>query len=76
MHVAFATLTAAMLATVVLSRGWRLAAMLTAFLITVATLTLKEHFVLDAVAGVLLALATWRWWHAPGEGRPVKGESG
>jgi hypothetical protein len=50
--------------------------MLTAFLITVATLTLKEHFVLDAVAGVLLALATWRWWHAPGEGRPVKGESG
>lgn len=76
MHVAFATLTAAMLATVVLSRGWRLAATSAALLITVGTLTLKEHFVLDAVAGVLLALATWRWWHASGKGRPVRGEAG
>jgi hypothetical protein len=47
-----------------------------ALLITVGTLTLKEHFVLDAVAGVLLALATWRWWHAPGEGRRVGGKAG
>jgi hypothetical protein len=47
-----------------------------ALLITVGTLTLKEHFVLDAVAGVLLALATWRWWHASGKGRPVRGEAG
>ncbi|HET8622515.1 MAG TPA: phosphatase PAP2 family protein [Gemmatimonadales bacterium] len=76
MHVAFATLTAAMLATVVLSPGWRLAAMSTALLITVGTLTLKEHFVLDALAGVLLAFFTWRWWHAQGEGRPVRGEPG
>ena len=37
-----------------------------ALAITIGTLTLKEHFVLDAVTGVLLALAAWSWWRLPG----------
>ena len=64
MHVAFATLTAAMLVTVVASRSWRLVTAGAALLITIGTLTLKEHFVLDAICGVLLGLVTWRWWYA------------
>lgn len=64
MHVAFATLTAAMLLSVVPTWGCRVASSAAALLITVGTLTLKEHFVLDAVGGVVLALAAWGWWRA------------
>jgi hypothetical protein len=66
MHVAFATLTAAVLVSVVPTRRWQVAAIAAALLITAGTLTLKEHFVLDAVGGVVLALATWRWWRTAG----------
>jgi hypothetical protein len=62
MHVAFATLTAAMIYSVVPLYTCRVAVIAAALLITTGTLTLKEHYVLDAVAGVALALATWRWW--------------
>jgi hypothetical protein len=62
MHVAFAVLAAAMYGSVGDSRLGVLAAATGALAITVATLTLKEHYVLDAVAGVALALAAWWWW--------------
>src|SRR5262245_6204169 len=65
MHVAFATLTALVFASgsrAPIARGAALAA---ALAITVGTLTLKEHFVLDALTGVLLALGAWGWWRRP-----------
>lgn len=62
MHVAFATLTAAILASVTVGFVGRVAAVTVAGAITTGTLTLKEHFVLDAAAGVLLAVAAWLWW--------------
>jgi len=62
MHVAFATLTAALLTSALPGRVARSAAVAAAICITAGTLTLKEHFVLDAVTGCLLGLAAWRWW--------------
>lgn len=62
MHVAFATLTALMFGSVCASTAGRLAVGAAAVVIAVGTLTLKEHFVLDTVSGVLLALAAWAWW--------------
>jgi hypothetical protein len=75
MHVAFATLTALVFSSVSRSMVARAAAGTGALAITVGTLTLKEHFVVDAVTGVLLALAAWSWWRRPDEiplgfGRP------
>jgi membrane-associated phospholipid phosphatase len=73
MHVAFATLTAAMFMTVSPAPAGRTAVALAAAAIAVGTLTLKEHFVLDALSGVLLALGTWWWWRrapAAAPGRP------
>ena len=64
MHVAFAVLAAAMFATVFGTAIGRLAVAAGAGGITLATLTLKEHYVLDAVAGVVLALGCWWWWRA------------
>jgi hypothetical protein len=74
MHVAFATLTAAMFMTVSPSPVARRGAALAAAAIAVGTLTLKEHFVLDALSGVLLALGAWWWWRRPvasGPDRPT-----
>ena len=65
MHVAFATLTALVFSSVSRARVARAASGMAALAITVGTLTLKEHFVLDAVTGVLLALAAWTWWRRP-----------
>ena len=62
MHVAFATMTALVFSSVSRSPAARAAAGAGALAITVGTLTLKEHFVLDAASGVLLALAAWSWW--------------
>jgi membrane-associated phospholipid phosphatase len=73
MHVAFATLTAAMFVTVSSSPVGRAAAALAAAAIAVGTLTLKEHFVLDTFSGVLLALATWWWWRRPAAADPAPG---
>ncbi|HEY9507009.1 MAG TPA: phosphatase PAP2 family protein [Gemmatimonadales bacterium] len=66
MHVAFATLTALVVSSVSRAPAARAAAGAAALAITIGTLTLKEHFVLDAVTGVLLALAAWSWWRLPG----------
>lgn len=65
MHVAFATLTALLFSSTTPSPAARGAAGTAALAITIGTLTLKEHFVLDAVAGVLLAFVTWSWWRQP-----------
>jgi hypothetical protein len=67
MHVAFATLTALVFSSVARSPAARAAAGAAALAITVGTLTLKEHFVLDAVTGVLLGFAAWSWWRRPSE---------
>lgn len=67
MHVAFAVLAAAMYGSVSHSRARPLVAAAGAAGITLATLTLKEHYVLDAVTGVALALGTWWWWRSGAE---------
>ncbi len=62
MHVAYCVLAAAFIATRARSPVVRGAAWLVALLVAVASLTLKEHFLLDAVSGALLALAAFAWW--------------
>ena len=64
MHVAFAVLAAAMYASVSTVRLRRVAVGVGAAAITLATLTLKEHYLLDAVAGIALALSAWWWWRS------------
>lgn len=61
-HVAFATLVAGTISgrRTVLAIG--LAGTLT---VAVATLVLKEHLVLDALSGLVLAGVTWWWWRRP-----------
>jgi len=62
MHVAFCTLTSVLLARAF--SGWRVpaAGWLITFLVALSTLTLKEHVVLDAVAGMSLGLIIGTWW--------------
>jgi membrane-associated phospholipid phosphatase len=62
MHVAYCVLAAAFIATRAHSTLVAGGAWLVAVLVSVATVTLKEHFILDAVAGGLLALAAFVWW--------------
>ena len=62
MHVAYCVLAAAFIATRAHSRVVAAGAWLVALLVSLATVTLKEHFFLDSVAGVLLALAAFAWW--------------
>lgn len=62
MHVAHVTMTALVAGTVFPSALVRGAGLLLALVAAAATLTLKEHLVLDAVAGVTLAGATWLGW--------------
>lgn len=64
MHVALTVLPAAIALTVLRSRRLQVGSTLVAGLITVSTITLKEHYVLDAVTGVLLGLAAFGWWRA------------
>jgi hypothetical protein len=62
MHVAHVALSALVAGTVfpsLLSRG---AGLLLVPAAALATLTLKEHVVLDAVSGIALALTAWVWW--------------
>ncbi len=62
MHVAYSVLTAFLGAAIARSAGVRGFHVLLAAGITISTLTLKEHYVADAVTGVLLGLAGGAWW--------------
>lgn len=74
MHVALTVLPAAIAWRVVESRSVKVAAAIVAALVTVSTLTTKEHYAVDAVAGVLLALACFAYWRAGSSaGNPARG---
>jgi len=62
MHVALTVLPACILYSVFKSIWIRVFSTLTAVLITISTLTLKEHYFLDAVTGVLLAFIYYGIW--------------
>jgi len=62
MHVAYSVITGFMGARVARSSGLRWFHVLLAGAIAVSTLTLKEHYVADAVSGIALGLAGGLWW--------------
>jgi hypothetical protein len=62
MHVAYTVLVAAMIRSVSRAAPARRIALAVPVLVALATLTLKEHVVLDAVTGALLGGATFAWW--------------
>ena len=66
MHMALSVLPAGIALTALRSRPLKVASIVMAGLITVSTLTMKEHYVLDAVTGLLLGLAAFAWWRAGG----------
>ena len=69
MHVAYSVITGFMGAMIARSVGLRWFHILLAAGIAVSTLTLKEHYVADAVAGILLGLAGGFWWARHGTWR-------
>ncbi len=69
MHVAFSTLTALLALDGERGPLVRLGYVLPPLLILLATVTLREHVILDGVTGVALALVTAAWWRA---GRPSR----
>jgi hypothetical protein len=62
MHVAYSVITGFMGAKIARSFGLRWFHILLAVAIAVSTLTLKEHYVADAVSGIALGLAGGLWW--------------
>ncbi len=62
MHVALATLPAAIAWTSLRSAGVKALLIGTALIVSLSTLTTKEHYVLDAVTGCALGLAAWAYW--------------
>jgi len=62
MHVAYSVITGFMGAMLARSVGLRWFHILLVGGIAVSTLTLKEHYVADAVAGILLGLGGGLWW--------------
>jgi hypothetical protein len=62
MHVAHVAMTALVAGTVFPSSIVQGAGVLLVLVAAAATLTLKEHLLLDAISGMALALATWHWW--------------
>lgn len=62
MHVAYSVITGFMGAMIARSVGLRWFHILLAAAIAVSTLTLKEHYVADAVAGIALGLGGGLWW--------------
>jgi membrane-associated phospholipid phosphatase len=62
MHVALSVLPALILFSVIKSKWIRLLSTLMAVLIVVSTLTLKEHFFIDALAGVIFASIFYGVW--------------
>jgi len=72
MHVALAVLPAGIAVSVLESRSLRMASVVLAAMITASTLTMKEHFFLDAIAGLVLGLAAYAFWRG---GKPAAAES-
>ena len=66
MHVAYSVITGFMGAMIVRSAGLRWFHILLPLAIAASTLTLKEHYAADAVAGILLGLGggLWWWWRS------------
>jgi hypothetical protein len=64
MHVALTVLPAGLAVSVLRSRSLRVLSVILAALITVSTLTLKEHYFLDAASGVALGVAAYAFWRA------------
>ena len=62
MHVALALLPACVSMTIFQSRWFRVATVILVTAITLSTLTLKEHYVLDAVSGILLGGLSFIAW--------------
>ena len=66
MHVALSVLPAAMSVAVLDRPAARWASVLAVVLITISTLTLKEHYFLDAATGTLLGLSAYAFWRTAG----------
>jgi hypothetical protein len=75
MHVAYSVITGFMGAMIARSAGLRWFHILLAAGIAVSTLTLKEHYVADAVAGILLGLGGGLWWWRASVARAVRERS-
>jgi membrane-associated phospholipid phosphatase len=65
MHVALTVLPTCMTFDLFSARPVRIVTTILAVLITVSTLTLKEHYALDALAGILLGLICYAFWRMP-----------
>jgi membrane-associated phospholipid phosphatase len=65
MHVALTLLPTCMTFHLFRSRGVRIVVSIAALLISASTVTLKEHFVLDVIAGTVLALVVYAVWRRP-----------
>lgn len=73
MHVALSVLPAG-IAVSTMGRGpWRSACVTGAVLVSISTVTAREHTVLDALAGATLGVLFWWYWRA-GHGRAVAGD--
>ncbi len=64
MHVALSVLPAGLALSTVRSAWGRACVIAAAALITGSTVTLKEHFVLDSLAGLALGIGGWAYWRA------------
>jgi hypothetical protein len=73
MHVALSVFPAALSVVVFDGRWLRATSVGMAVLITVSTVTLKEHFILDAAAGVFLASGAFVYWVVGAATRPRLG---
>jgi hypothetical protein len=62
MHVAHVMLAALVAGSVFPATLIRVSGLFAVLIAAAATLTLKEHYVLDATAGMALAQLTWTWW--------------
>jgi hypothetical protein len=62
MHVAYCLFAATLVSATTSSRALRAGATLVVVLVAIATLTLKEHVILDAITGAGLGMVASRWW--------------
>ena len=62
MHVAHVAMAALLAGTVFPSRRVQASGWLAVMTVALATLTLKEHVMLDAITGMALAAGAWSWW--------------